>query len=92
MQKLTPKQLDLPEDEETVNWPMWQLGIEELKQIDHLKTPHQKQLALSKAFVVVQASYKLSFPGKMKLAGSDFIIPALMCILLRTQLQNPFAI
>ena len=39
LQWVTPEYLDLPEVKDTVNWPMWNVCIDELHQMERLKTP-----------------------------------------------------
>ena len=50
---VTPDYLDLPEAEHTVNWAMWKVCTEELDQVQRLKTPKEKQVALNKAVMAI---------------------------------------
>ena len=42
LQGMSADQLELPEAEQTVNWPMWELCVHELNQMARLKTPFSK--------------------------------------------------
>ena len=71
---------------------MWQVSIRELQLLESMKTPLLMQKSIARALYALTAAYSLSFPGKQEAAACDFIIPALMNVLIRAQLQHPFAL
>ena len=47
---------------------------------------------MSFALRMIEVSYDLAFPEKNMAASTDFVLPALMCILIRARLKDPFAL
>ena len=47
---------------------------------------------LNQALAQLCAAYSLSYPEKVASASADFIVPALILVLLRTKLKDSFAL
>ena len=83
--------MELPEADRTANYSMWEVTTSLLRRMEQADSPASKLRYLSSAIVTLSSSYSLAFPGKQKKASADYIIPALVLILLRTKLSNPIA-
>ena len=51
--------------------------------METVKSPAEKQKYLSTANACINSAYTLAFPGKTKYASADFMIPALIMVLLK---------
>ena len=85
------RHIELPEADKTVNEAMWAVTKSLLRRMEKAFSPSSKLRYLSSAMVSLSSAYSLSFPGKQKKASADFFIPALVLVLLRTELKSPIA-
>ena len=70
---------------------MWDVVVDLLKRLEHAKSPSEKMRCLCSAINCLASAYSLAFPYKKKKASADFLIPALVLVLLKTNLGHPIA-
>lgn len=83
---IKPKHLSLPDAAKTANYAMWSVAVKLLRQIEQKQSPAEMQKSLSSAIICLNSAYSLAFPGKKKYASSDYIVPALILVLLSAKL------
>ena len=72
---------------------MFNVTVQLLKEMeDTAKSPQDKLKCLSSAIISLGSTYALAYPGKKKQASADFIIPALVLVLLQAKLSHPTAL
>ena len=70
---------------------MWDVCAKQLRKLELAKTPSEKQKCIGHANIALSSSYSLAFPGKNKQPAADFIVPAMILVLLRANLKDPLA-
>ena len=83
--------LDVPEAEETENEPMLKLIINQLSRIEKEKTARQRQIALEITIAALSSMYGLAFPGKNRAAAADYVVNALIYLMIKADITQPFS-
>ena len=83
--------LEVPDADETNNEAMYDVVIKQFRRLEKEKTPNDRQLALEKSISALTTLYALSFPGKKRAASADFIVNALIYLMIKSKIKHPFA-
>ena len=78
-----PKHLEVPEWERSLLPSMSAIVVSKLRLINHQKSPLSKLSALCRSILFLSASYELAYAEKSTKASADFLLPALISLLIK---------